>query len=278
MDIGVIGVGSIGGTIAAGYRELGHTVYENDIDVRRTKRHIDKSAMGQQCDIVFITVPTPTDASGCDTSAVEQAITGLGEPTATVVIRSTVAPGTTNRLADIYDLPLVHMPEMLRDRGDVDEFLNPDRLVIAGPEPERQWIVALHNDFDTTIFEFDDPAVAELAKYAHNALWATKVSFANQVRLFAEHLGVDPTPVMEVVAADRRNTGSHLDPTLGPYAGRCVPKDLGVLLHLAESEGIDAPLFDAVDAVNELTKSDFDAEPATEGMATSGLSAALTDE
>lgn len=261
MNIGVIGFGSIGQTIADLYHELGYNVLANDINEGLVKRsnheYIEKQAMGDEGDIIFIVVPTPTSNGGTDISIIESVFDDIHSTEGTVVIRSTVPPGTTTKMSRKYDLPIVHMPEMLRDTWGVEEALNPDRLVFGGPPAERKKVVGIHADLDTTFLEYDDPTVAELGKYAHNAFFATKVSFANQMKMYAEEMDIDPSHVMEIVTADYRNTEYHMDPFMGPFGGKCLPKDLASLMYVGDDYSIPHPLFDGVYDVNVLTKEEM---------------------
>lgn len=261
--VGVIGLGSIGDTIARAYDNIGYEVAGNDREPAKAMdyRHMDKLQMRDWADVIYIVVPTPTNDRGCDVSIVTDVISTLTShgdhsPDASIVIRSTVSPGTTAELSGVYDVPLVHMPEMLRDRGDIDEFVHQDRFVIAGPEAERKPVVQMHSGppFTAEIFEYDDPTIAELGKYAHNAMWATKVSFANQIRQFAEDLGVPASEVMKIVTADSRVHPSHLDPTLGAYQGRCVPKDTQALVTLGMQRGVSVAQLVGTQHINQLTK------------------------
>jgi UDPglucose 6-dehydrogenase len=266
--IGVVGVGSIGTVLARGFDELGHDVRINDINPQRrhgsTFTAWSKSRMARQCDVVIVAVPTPTDEHGGDPSAVEAAVAPFAEleTDAAVVIRSTMPPGTTAALARETDLPLVYSPEFLRDRSDVSDFFDPDRIVIAGPEPERACFGRLLEDDRVDcerVIELDDYLTAELAKDAHNAFFAAKVSFANQMRAIAESSGADPETLMEIVTADSRNTTSHLDPMLGPFGGKCLPKDTAALEHFARVEaGVPTPLLRATLEMNEVASDAFD--------------------
>ncbi len=263
MNIGIVGFGSIGGTIADMYDKLGYSILGNDVtsDQVEGKGHkfYTKEEIDEEADIVFIVVPTPTVNGGTDLSTIRDALQSFRGTDTTVVIRSTVPPGTTNQMSEEYDLPLVHMPEMLRDEWGVQEAMNPDRLIFAGPASQRKQVVGLHVGLDTVVLEYDDPTVAELGKYAHNAFFATKVSFANQMRLIAKEMNIDPTDIMNIVTADFRNTEYHLDPTKGPYGGKCLPKDLASLMYKADELDVSHPLFEGVHEVNRLTKEDMGA-------------------
>lgn len=263
--IGVIGVGSIGSVLASGFSGLGYDVCVNDVDEAAVKaadgRYMNKECMADNCEFITLALPTPTGDTGGDISAVDETLAKLEGTNATVVIRSTMPPGSTRHLATKYDLPLVYSPEFLRDRSTTADFYQPDRIVLSGPEAQRNAVKELlarrEIKCDTWI-EYDDYITAELGKYAHNALFATKVSFANQMRVLAEHAGADPEGVMDIVTADHRNTGSHLDPMLGPYGGSCLPKDLGALRVWADKHGQPTPLLDGTHETNQLAMNQYE--------------------
>lgn len=263
--IAVVGVGSIGSVLARGFDELGHPVAVNDID----RSQVDATGLpfkpideiSDWAEYIIVAVPTPTTDNGGDASAVRDVVSSVTPTDATVLLRSTMPPGSTRRLADSADCPLVYSPEFLRDRSGVDDFFHPDRIVLAGPREERERVKSLLDDVRIqcdTVIEQDDYLTAELGKYAHNAFFATKVSFANQMRTVAERAGADAATVMDIVTADGRNTSSHLDPMLGPYGGSCLPKDLGALRAFAHDEGIPTPVLDGTHRMNELAKDNYE--------------------
>lgn len=263
--VGVVGVGSIGSVLARGFGQLGHEVKINDKQ-RSRERSLEfdvwtKPRMAAECDIVLFAVPTPTTKHGGDYSAVDAALTPFVNGEATCVLRSTMPPGSTARLASKYDLPLVYSPEFLRDRSDTEDFFHPDRIVLAGPEEQRQDVRQLLDvdDIDcNTFIETRDYLTAEVAKEAHNAFFATKVSFANQMRVIAERTGADPETIMDIVIADHRNTSSHLDPMLGPYGGKCLPKDTEALRLFAQFEDVPTPVLDGTVEMNDIAKNEYD--------------------
>lgn len=265
MQIGVIGVGSIGTTLARAFDRLGHTVYINDIDLQRLSNlefePKTKAEINNECDIAVFALPTPTRATGGDPSIVETALQEFDSTGPTLVIRSTMPPGTTQILADLYDLDLVYSPEFLRDRATVDDFFDMDRLVISGPKPEREVVRDLftHPDIDCgQVIELDDYITAEIGKEAHNAFFATKVSFANQIREICEAEDADARAAMEIVTADARTTDSHLDPMLGPYGGRCLPKDTEALRLYGIGEKVETPVLDGVKKMNEFAELEWE--------------------
>jgi UDPglucose 6-dehydrogenase len=265
MRIGVIGVGSIGTVLARGFDELGHDVVINDVDADR-ERAIEFPAasvpeIGATADMAVLAVPTPTGPDGGDASQVEQVVRELRGADATVVIRSTMPPKETRRIADKYKMDLLYSPEFLRDRSDVSDFFEPDRIVIAGPAHERGVLKSVMDHplvQCTNWIEMDDYLPAEIGKEAHNAFFATKVSFANQMRMIAEAAGADPKTVMDIVTADRRTCASHLDPMLGPYGGMCLPKDTEALTHFAKAEDAPTAQLDATMWINDIARERYE--------------------
>lgn len=257
--VGIVGLGSIGSVLAEGFDELGHDVVGNDIDKRAVAKSSatprSKEWMTAECDYVLFALPTPTTEQGGDASIIDSALGEFHDTNATLILRSTMPPGTTDQLADKHDLPLVYTPEFLRDRSGVKDFFTPDRMVFAGPTAEVRHAKTLFEDIDCdTIIEPESYISAEIAKEAHNAFFATKVSFANQMRLISECVGADPETVMDIITADGRNTTSHLDPMLGPYGGKCLPKDTEALTKFAEQQGSDVSLLHGTMHTNQVAK------------------------
>lgn len=226
--VGVIGVGSIGSVLARGFAGIGHRVVINDVYPGAEGlpyQSTTKADIGATCDFAVIAVPTPNTEFGGDASAIDAVLSEFTPAhDAQVIIRSTMPPGSTAELASKHQRDLVFMPEFLRDRSDVDDFYEVDRMVLSGPPEARNRARTLCEHPQRRIGQVieTDYLTAELGKLAHNAFFATKVSFANQMRLIAEAEGADPETVMDIVTADSRNTSSHLDPMLGPYGGACL--------------------------------------------------------
>lgn len=262
--IGVIGIGSIGSVLASGFDGLGYEVVVNDADAQRERESPysarTKQELERDCDCILIAVPTPTGDQGGDASAVREVVESVSDANL-LCIRSTMPPGETRPIAESVDAPVVYSPEFLRDRSGVDDFFTPDRIVLSGPADARKRVRRLLDseriECDTVI-ECDDYLTAEIAKEAHNAFFATKVSFANQMRAICEQAAADEAKAMDIVAADGRNTSSHLDPRLGPYGGKCLPKDTAALEHFARECGAPTPLLGGTMQMNEVAKENYD--------------------
>jgi UDPglucose 6-dehydrogenase len=170
-------------------------------------------------------------------------------------------PGETQRIADKYNVGLVYSPEFLRDRSDVSDFFEPDRIVIAGPAHHRGVLKSVldHPRVECTNWiEMHDYLPAEIGKEAHNAFFATKVSFANQMRMIAETAGADPKTVMDIVTADHRTCASHLNPMLGPYGGMCLPKDTEALAYFAREQDAPKAQLDATMWINDRARERYE--------------------
>lgn len=264
MRVAVIGYGSIGRINAHGFDGLGHDVVVNDLDPDRTAaapfRSRSKAWIRDNADLAVVLVPTPTASDGGDPSAVYDVVESIAGGRPEIMIRSTMPPGTTAELAERVHEPLVYVPEFHRDRSEPEDFFDRDRFVIAGPQPQRETVRDVLDvegiDCETWI-ECDDYRTAEIAKEAHNAFFATKVSFANQMRLICEGAGADVETVMDAVVADGRNTSSHLDPTLGPYGGKCLPKDTEALAYFGDDVGAPTPLLSGTIATNHRARDRF---------------------
>jgi UDPglucose 6-dehydrogenase len=171
----------------------------------------------------------------------------------------------TSRLDSQYDIDLVYNPEFMTESSTIEEAIDEMKPVVAGPDQNRSLFVDLLDGFGE-VYEYSDFVSGELVKMAHNSFLATKVSFANQIRLVAEEFDIDAKSVMESVVRDERISASHLDPTLGAYSGKCLPKDMRFLKHRLDEVGVPNSLFAAVHDINQLTKNEFGEASNTSGL------------
>lgn len=269
MKIGIIGFGHVGSAVANGFKTHGHEIYifdtskEKLIQAKEEGYVIRKSIeeLANSVDIIFVCVQTPPKEDGsCNTSIVENVIEGIAKVAREgkiVVIKSTVIVGTTDKIISEVSkandkLKIVFNPEFLRAKYAKQDFLKPDRIVIGGYDKEAVEIVKkLYEPFNSLVI-ITDPKTAERIKYASNIFLATKVSFANQIKIICEKLGVDAKEVMDVVIMDHRINPSHLDPTKGPFGGTCLPKDLDALIRKTEEMKIENSLLKAVKKINRI--------------------------
>jgi UDPglucose 6-dehydrogenase len=187
-------------------------------------------------------------------------IDDLGDPgEATLVMKSTVPVGTGERVRAALEqrglerVGYVSNPEFLAEGRAVQDFMNPDRIVIGsfdGPTGDR--VAALYEGFDAPIVR-TSVASAEMTKLAANAFLATRISFINEIANVSEAVGADVADVAYGMGLDRRIGTSYLSPGIG-YGGSCFPKDVAFLKLLAGNSGYHFQLVAAVIEVNDLQK------------------------
>jgi len=182
MKLGVIGLGTVGNAVHESFSTIGHDVRYFDI-----KYSASTISDVLDAEVVFVCVPTKmndTDGS-CDTSIVQSVIDELNQNhyTGTIVIKSTVMPGTTERLIKEYpQLNIVCSPEFLRAKTALADFLyNQDVLVIGTNDTNTyKFIKTLHNRICTNA-RMVHPTEAEVIKYFNNIHHAVHVVFANMM-------------------------------------------------------------------------------------------------
>lgn len=291
MRITVVGGGYVGLVTGACFAELGHTVNIVEIDAEKAaainagrapiheqgldallEQHAGKRLRAgtdygpvADADISFVCVGTPPAADGsADLSMVAAASRSIGEAlragkkSHTVVVKSTVPPGTTAGLvvptvlerSGRDDVGFAMNPEFLREGRAVEDFLHPDRIVIGSRDDRSaDMVAAVYRGLAAPVVRCNLTA-AEMIKYASNALLATKISFANEVGNVCKRLGIDVYEVMEGVGMDHRVSPHFLSAGAG-FGGSCFPKDVAALVSLAESLGEEPSLLRSVLDVND---------------------------
>ena len=288
MRIAVIGAGYVGLVQAGGLAELGHEVrlgerddarlddllagrmpvYEPDLeDLISEARaagllsfHASNREAVDGASVVFVALPTPSDDGGAvDTSILDRAVADMAAslPAGSILaIKSTVPVGTARRISQMpaiaeRDVRVLSNPEFLREGSAVEDFRNPDRIVIGSTDPEAAEILAsgVYGDLPGEREEVD-PASAEMIKYAANAYLATRLSFVNSIANLCEEVGADAGKVLKAMGRDQRIGPDYLDPGPG-YGGSCLPKDTRALGAIAEGHGYDFRLLRAVMEVND---------------------------
>ncbi|MGB8361955.1 MAG: UDP-glucose/GDP-mannose dehydrogenase family protein [Acidimicrobiia bacterium] len=282
MEVTIIGAGYVGLVTGAGLANLGHKVrigeanpsrvellesgevpiYEQglpDLLTRARERgtisfHTSNTAAIQDADLVFLCLPTPESPDGrADLTFVHAVIDELArevDEDTLFVIKSTVPPGTSaslrKRLADLGSpARLVSHPEFLREGKAVEDFMEPDRIVVgAYEEADAEKVASLYRSLDTEVV-MTDPTSAEMIKYANNAYLAARLTFANALANVCEAVGADVTDVIHGIGLDHRIGPHFLQPGPG-YGGSCFPKDTAALIAVANDAGYDFQLLKAV--------------------------------
>ena len=240
--VGVIGNGFVGESQAFAFSPTTDLrIYDIDpLKASNTKEEID------ECDFIFVCVPTPMKKDGSQDISFIEKVFEEAVKNPIYIIKSTVLPGTTERLSNQYPhLDIVFCPEFLTERTAKLDMLTQARIVLGGESK----IV----DFTAKLFEQrfmnkhiikTDSTTAELIKYMNNTFFATKVSILNEFKLLADKLGANWEDALYGFASDGRIGDSHLhvpgpDGRLG-YGGTCFPKDVNALITLAKE--LNTPL------------------------------------
>jgi len=223
----------------------------------------------RESDISFITVGTPGKADGTlDLSAIYDVCGRIGEVLKqkqtfhTVVIRSTVTPGTNAAVTEIIeqhsgkkrdeDFAVVSNPEFLREGSAVADFYHPGVMVVGSTSQYAVDLLReLYRDIDGE-FTAVDIGVAEIIKYVNNTYHALKVCFGNEIGSICKALNIDSAKVMEVFCKDKKlNLSEYYFRPGFAYGGSCLPKDLSALKTLAEECGVVTPVIDGIEQSNQ---------------------------
>ncbi|MFH1695150.1 MAG: UDP-glucose/GDP-mannose dehydrogenase family protein [Candidatus Micrarchaeota archaeon] len=219
-------------------------------------------------DVSFICVGTPCDEKGkCDLSAVQAVSKGIGSALKkkndfhVVVVKSTVVPSTTEKIVlplleefsgkKLGEFGLCMNPETLREGFALQDFLNPDRIILGiHDEKTKNVLNEVYSSFSSPKF-FCGFSEAEMIKYASNSLLATKISFINELGNICKKLEIDTYVVSKGIGLDKRISPHFLNAGLG-FGGSCFPKDVSALIAQGKSLGVNTFLLDSVMKVNEL--------------------------
>lgn len=255
MKIGIVGLGTVGTANQKGFEHLGHTVVGHDIKINTTIDVVTDS------EIVFVCVPTPQAADGsCDTSIIESVIEELNNHLykGIIAIRSTVVPGFTQRMINCYkNLTICFVPEFLRERCAVDDFINNHKLLAVGTHDIWVYkkIVKAHENLPEHT-EHLTPNEAEVLKYYNNVYAALRVTFANIMYEICEKLDCDYTTIKNAYVKTGKATDMYLDvnPSLRGYGGMCLPKDTQAIAALLKKLNLDFDLIQSIHVDNSKLK------------------------
>jgi GDP-mannose 6-dehydrogenase len=296
VQIAIIGLGYVGAVTAACLARLGRSVVGVDLDpVKADAVAGGRSPVAEpglddllaeglaagrlrvgsiadavaSSDVIMIAVGTPSAPSGAlDLGAVERVAREIGSALPrdgrfrTVVVRSTVLPGTTeecvkpileeaSQMVAGEDFGLAMNPEFLREGSSIRDFNDAARTVIgASDERAADQVAATYDGLDVPVQRVPI-RTAEMVKYMDNAFHATKIAFANEIASFARRFGVDGREALRILAADNRLniSAAYLRPGYA-FGGSCLPKDLRAITDRARKTDLDLPLLNAALASN----------------------------
>ena len=293
MRVSVFGLGYVGCVTAGRLAEAGHDVVGVDVNrvkvdminrgvspiieagledlladmVRCGRLHAtdDASEAIAETELALVCVGTPSKRNGgLDLRHLENVAGQIARALATrpkpftLVIRSTVLPGSTERVilpalykylaeAPLEDVEVAVNPEFIREGSALADFLDPP-FTLVGSDSERA-VAQLRELYSEVRAPFVHTSVrtAEMVKYVCNAFHALKVCFANEVADLCDGLGADAVEVLRIFRMDRRLNISeaYLRPGFA-FGGSCLPKDVRALAHAAIRSDIDAPLLSSI--------------------------------
>lgn len=214
--------------------------------------------------VIFLALPTPPMEDGsADLSAVLSVAGALGDclPSnyCVIVDKSTVPVGTAEAVHEAIaaksstPFDVVSNPEFLREGHAVEDFMQPERVVVGVSSPEAEAVMReLYTPFidDDRPLYITDPRTAELAKYAANTFLVTKISFMNEMAQLCERMGADVDMLRQAIGSDSRIGHKFLYPGIG-CGGSCFPKDVRALRHMSEEHGYDFKLLTAAMTIND---------------------------
>lgn len=271
QKIGICGQGFVGSAVREGMK--------NHFDVKCFDKDPNKYSnvaslfeLIENTDLTFLCVPTPMKKSGeCDLRIIESALSEIEIITKplhkvdyVVVIKSTIPPGTTEKLNKQFpSLEIVFNPEFLTEANANEDYKNQNRIIVGGERPGSTKVKALFAKvFPKVPIIKTSSTIAETIKYVTNTFLAMKVSYANEIYQLCQSIDIDYDKVIEYARYDDRLGNSHWsvpgpDGDLG-FGGHCFPKDIAALKYLAIKNGVDTTMLNATISKNTLVRTDLD--------------------
>ena len=250
MRIIIIGSGTVGTATGDGFQRFGNDVVFYDTDDERLQKlermgfHITSSISGENADAFFVC--TPEDA-------VEDVIYTLPYKDSLVVIRSSVVPGTTSLLIQKTGGGHIAVnPEFLREATAIDDFLNPSRIVYSACcQQHRELLEKLYEPLRAPMVYVDEPALAEMVKYASNIFLATVISYWNEINNLCLKLNINSHVVGKIAAMDPRIPSYGASQHGKPFGGKCLPQNISQFIALCEKLNYHPVLIKAIEEVNK---------------------------
>ena len=281
FKIGIIGQGFVGSAIREGLKDF-YEVSTYDID--KTKCNQTHEWVCLNSDIIFVCLPTPMRQDGsCDTRILEKAIQAIEEACIEggrelsrpiLVIKSTIPPGTTDRIAHQYsertdgnpEIPICFSPEFLTEANSFEDFKNQSRIILGSSNTNAAQKVSnmFKKVFTDIPIVITTSSHAEMCKYFINCFLATKVTFANQMFQICQDNGLDYDSIKKLALFDQRIGRSHLM-VPGPdgdrgFGGHCFPKDLAAMINFGTKQGEETIFLQSVQEFNNRCRSNRDWE------------------
>ena len=252
-EMGVIGLGMVGTQVRRWFDGAGFPVHMYD-----KFKKIGSLEELKGADIIFVCLPTPHAAHSAlsvDLGAFEAIVRSFLTPKI-FVVKSTIPPGTTAFLQKRFLRHFFfHSPEFLTETTAWRDFSRPvlQLVGVTGKSKRRaKEILSILPRAKTSAIVSSD--ATEIFKYARNAFFSLKVTFANAVYELCGSLGVPYDDVKNILAHDPWIGQNHLEVLHRGYhgfGGKCLPKDLKTLIKVCQAHKVDPSLFKATDILND---------------------------
>jgi UDPglucose 6-dehydrogenase len=235
-SVAVIGEGWVGKAML--HLFPGSVVYDEPLS-KGTRAEVNN------CDIAFVCVPSPNVGKGkLDTSIVEEVVRWCESPL--IVIRSTLNPGTVDRLKELTGKHIVMQPEYLGETPNHPMLdMSTRQFMVIGGEPEDRRLLI---DLYTTVYNANTnirqvtALEAEVIKLSENRAIAFKVAQCQELYDACQARGVDYYTVRDAVYGDdpRMNLWwTFIYPDKRGFSSKCIPKDVYAWRAWAINDGID---------------------------------------
>lgn len=237
----------------------------------RLRTTCDHDRAVRETELSFVCVGTPSQTNGnLDLTYIRRVCEQIGKTIKdksarhTVVIRSTILPGTMRRivipLLEEYsekkagdDFGVCNNPEFLREGSAVKDYNAPPKTVFG--ESDRasgDLLAALYAKLDAPLIR-TSIEIAEMVKYVDNSWHALKIGFANEIGNLCKSFSIDGHEVMRIFCQDKKLNLSpaYLLPGFA-FGGSCLPKDLRALAYQAKTHDLELPIMNSILPSNEL--------------------------